>query len=426
MTTEVIAVGDEMTSGARVDTNSAWLSRRLGELGHEVTRHTTIADEMQPMVDEFAAAIRRSGVVVVTGGLGPTRDDLTREAIAAAAGRDLQLHAASLRHIESMFARREMPMPPRNVNQAMLPAGAEPIENPGGTAPGIDLQIAGCRLFALPGVPAEMRPMFDCHIAPALLSASGGSGQVIRHRVMKFFGIGESDMESRLGEMIARGRRPRIGITASGATISLRITAIGADTTVCEDQIATAAAEVMTRVGELHFGDGERTEQHDVVGTMLAASGRRMVTIEIGGGAPLAGWFAGHGGQRAVVASLAFATAADFRSMTGADSDAAAAVQIVAALGADLGLVINAYPTFAEDESFSPEASATTFWIHRPGEPTLQKTVAVGGHPSILRPRIAKTALAWVRQVLGGSSARAPQAIRRANRTGEISLRNAN
>ncbi len=399
MPTEVIAIGDEMTSGARVDTNSAWLSRRLGELGHEVARHTTIADEMQPMVDEITAAIGRADVVVITGGLGPTRDDLTREAIAAAAGVDLEFDAASLRHIENLFARRAMPMPPRNATQAMLPAGAAAIDNPGGTAPGIDLTIGRCRLFALPGVPAEMKPMFDRHVAAALLSSVGGE-TVIRHRVMKFFGIGESDMESRLGDMIARGRTPRVGITVSGATISLRITAVAASEPDCQTQIGAAAAEIIGRVGELHFGDGEGTEQHDVVETMLRRSGRRMITIETGGGSPLADWFSGHGVSRRTIANLSFPGLPQLMVMTDCPNVDAAVAGLIDRWGVDLALIVDGYPTFSDMQSIPADPVPTTLSIHRPGHRPLSKSVTIGGHPSIVRPRIAKTALAWLREVL--------------------------
>ena len=141
MLAEVISIGDELTSGQRLDTNSQWLSTRLGELGVEVRYHTTVADDLDANVRVFREAIERADIVVATGGLGPTADDLTRDALAATIGQPLVLDAASLAHIEGLFARRRRPMPESNRLQAMFPSGSRVIPNPTGTAPGIDLEV---------------------------------------------------------------------------------------------------------------------------------------------------------------------------------------------------------------------------------------------------------------------------------------------
>ncbi len=153
-------------------------------------------------------------------------------------GQPLELQQDALDHITNLFSVRQREMPERNRMQAMFPRGSEQIFNPQGTAPGIDLSVPRdnglmCRLFALPGVPAEMKRMFDETVAPRILGIGGGA-TCIRHLVMKFFGTGESDMERRLGEMIARDREPRVGITVSTATISLRITATGDSDEACD------------------------------------------------------------------------------------------------------------------------------------------------------------------------------------------------
>ncbi|MCH2180344.1 MAG: molybdopterin-binding protein, partial [Mariniblastus sp.] len=224
LTAEVISIGDEMTSGARLDTNAQWLSRRLGNLGIKVSFHTTVADTLEQNVDVFRVAAERVDLMVSTGGLGPTQDDLTREALADLIGAPLELNPLAMQHIEQMFSRRKRDMPERNRVQAMFPIGSQQIFNPQGTAPGIDMVIprvesGQSRLFALPGVPAEMKRMFDETVAPRILEEKG-PGTEIKQHVMKFFGTGESDMENRLGSMIARDREPRVGITVSTATIS--------------------------------------------------------------------------------------------------------------------------------------------------------------------------------------------------------------
>ena len=258
LTAEVISIGDEMTSGARLDTNAQWLSRRLGELGIQVTFHSTVGDTLEHNVDVFRTAAGRADIIVSTGGLGPTRDDLTREALAAMANVPLEMDHSAMEHIEQMFARRKRDMPDRNRVQAMFPQGSLQIFNPQGTAPGIDFSLPeqNChqaRIFALPGVPAEMKRMFDETVAPRILESKGNQTEIKQH-VMKFFGTGESDMETRLGPMIARDRQPRVGITVSTATISLRITATGTDAQDCQNQIDQTRTEIMERVSEFYFG----------------------------------------------------------------------------------------------------------------------------------------------------------------------------
>ena len=153
----ILSTGPEILQGLYADTNAQWLSRRLAELGITVSFHSTVDDTLEHNVDVFRIASQRADVVVSTGGLGPTRDDLTREALAALVGRPLEMRDSAMRHIESLFARRQREMPERNRVQAMFPAGSEEIFNPQGTAPGIDLKIeregrAASRIYALPDI----------------------------------------------------------------------------------------------------------------------------------------------------------------------------------------------------------------------------------------------------------------------------------
>ncbi len=213
MQAEVISIGDELTSGQRLDTNSQWLSARLAEIGVRTLYHTTVADDLDANIHVFKTAIDRADIIVATGGLGPTADDLTRDAIAASAEQPLELDDAALKHIESLFARRARPMPDRNRVQAYFPRGTRVVQNPAGTAPGIDLDVPrhgrrACRLFALPGVPAEMQEMWEQSVAPAIQSMVGPA-RVICHRRIKCFGVGESDLEAKLPDLIRRGASRR-------------------------------------------------------------------------------------------------------------------------------------------------------------------------------------------------------------------------
>lgn len=327
MFAEVIAIGDELTSGQRLDTNSPWLSQRLGEIGLPVLFHTTVSDNGPAMVDVFRTAIERAYVVVCTGGLGPTADDLTRDALAEVAGVPLVRDERSLEVIRGMFARWKRRMTKSNERQAMFPSGARPIDNPHGTAPGIAMELEPsappeleqaatgelertaprdrtqyaaasptepnqqnrkCLLFAMPGVPAEMKPMWQDHVRPALLAAFPAA-KVIRHRRIHCFGAGESRVEEMLPDLIRRGRTPTVGITASGATITLRITAEADTQPACEDLMRPVVATIYDKLGDLVFGE-EDDQLEDVVVRKLAERGQTLATLESGSVGLVAHW----------------------------------------------------------------------------------------------------------------------------------------
>jgi nicotinamide-nucleotide amidase len=409
LTAEVVSIGDEMTSGARLDTNAQWLSKRLGDLGVLVTHHSTVADTLADNVEVFRIASRRADLVVSTGGLGPTRDDLTREALAELTGQPLQLRESALDHIVSLFARRKRDMPARNRVQAMFPVGSDEIFNPQGTAPGIDLSLEGgpenrpSRIFALPGVPAEMKRMFDDTVAPRILQQSGG-GSRIRHLVMKFFGTGESDMEDRLGEMIARDRHPRVGITVTAATISLRITATGQSQQECDVMIAQTREEIMQRVGELYFGEGENFEQQHAVDALLRQRDESMMLIELGRAAPLGDWFAALGETPAFRGGLSLATVDDLKVISASEDLPASLGSFCQQFDADWVLLVDSYPSLgADDDKPLPAAEVGLSVQHRDGQ-RFATTTLLGGHPDILQQRIAKAAMAWMRKVLARQS----------------------
>ena len=260
---EVISIGDEMTTGQRLDTNGRWISQRLCDLGVEVAFHSTVGDSITDCVSVFRNAGERADIVIMTGGLGPTQDDLTREALAAVADCELDFHEPTLRHIESLYKSFGREMPERNKQQAYFPAGSNVIPNPEGTAPGIDFQWQpspehATRYFCLPGVPAEMFTMFDQTVGPAV-QAMTGRDSVIGHYVIRTFGRGESSVEEILGDLLSRGRDPRVGITASRATISLRITTEGKDRTACMEKMQSTIATIRNKLGTLIYGSDEDT-----------------------------------------------------------------------------------------------------------------------------------------------------------------------
>jgi nicotinamide-nucleotide amidase len=299
MRAEVIAIGDELTSGQRLDTNSQWLSQRLGEFGVPVAYHTTVGDDLAANVAVFRNAIDRADLVIATGGLGPTADDLTREAIALAAGVNLVEDEAALAHIRALFARRRREMPERNRLQAQFPRGSRVVPNPEGTAPGIDLNVPRscgppCRVFALPGVPAEMVSMWEATVGPAI-AASQPPGRVICHKRIKCFGVGESDLEAMLPDMIRRGREPLVGITVSGATITLRVTASGATAAACDKSMAPTIAQIRELLGVLVIGDEDDELEHAVV-RLLKEGNQSLAVAECGTDGLISHWLTEAGG----------------------------------------------------------------------------------------------------------------------------------
>ncbi len=280
---EIIAIGTELTTGAKLDTNSQWLSLELQAVGIPVHYHVTVADDRDANVSVFRSAVDRSDIVLISGGLGPTLDDLTRDVLAQLTGTKLVLHEPSLEIIRAMFARRNREMPERNVVQAMFPLGAEPIPNRRGTAPGIYMEIpragrAPCRLAAMPGVPSEMKVMFHDDVLPRIKPAEA-AGLVIRNSRLNCFGLGESAAEELLGDVTARGRDPEVGITVHEATITLRIVASAASIAAALEKIAQTKKVIYERMGEYAFGEEDDELEHVVV-RMLGERNESLAIVE--------------------------------------------------------------------------------------------------------------------------------------------------
>ena len=421
MRAEVIAIGDELTSGQRLDTNSQWLSQQLGLLGIRTIRHTTVGDDLSANVEAMRLAAGRADFVICTGGLGPTQDDLTRQAMADAFGRRLVLDEESLAHIVGLFARFRRDMPERNRIQAMFPEGSVAIPNPHGSAPGIDLTVSeaekSSRFFALPGVPAEMKEMWAATVVPRIETVLGVHAGPLRYHLIKVFGIGESHVEELLPDLIAREREPTVGITVSRATISLRIAGRAKEEATFQQLIQPTVQAIEKAMGELIFGTGD-VELEDVVSQQLASQELTMGCVEIGAANFIGDWMLS---ANVAVSSdsvyCPFVTSVTFPTLPHAmrwaqvsdtnPGDLAEDKKMLQALAAearcrfssDLALVVGRYPS-ASEMAHASGAFDFYFVLAVPkGEPIVLRK-SLGGHPDVLGARVAKAGLDLVRRSL--------------------------
>ena len=263
----VISIGNELTLGQTVDTNSAWLSQRLAEIGVRVRSHVTIDDELEPIRSAIERASAEADVVLISGGLGPTEDDLTRQALAAAMGVELQCDDERVAEIRSYFSRRDLPMPETNLIQAHVPAGATAIRNTCGTAPGLRAELNHATVFVLPGVPREMKEMYRLDVQPELRTRSGDA--IILARTILAYGAGESAVNERIRDLMSRAGNPTVGTTARQTIIGVRIHAFGENPDDAKVLLDATSREVRDRLGPLVFGEDEDTLGSAVVRLLI-------------------------------------------------------------------------------------------------------------------------------------------------------------
>lgn len=295
----ILSIGDELILGQTIDSNSAWLSSRLADRGIMSLYHKTIADNLDATVAALRLAVTEAELVVITGGLGPTQDDLTRQALSIFLNKPLDFHPPSLERMKSFFKSLNREMPVTNRNQAFIPRGSEVLDNDWGTAPGIKSKIGKTLVFALPGVPREMEQMAQRYIFPLY---SRGSGLVVLVESMAAFGAGESVMAEKLGDVMLRDRNPKVGTTVSGGVVTIRVRSEAPTPELAKKLLAQTTALVKERLGELIYATNGLSLA-GVVAQLAANKAMRLVTAESCTGGLLAklltdipgssGWFEG-------------------------------------------------------------------------------------------------------------------------------------
>ena len=277
MKLELLTIGTELVLGQTIDTNAAELGRALAAAGVEVVRHTSVADRPELIRGAVTDALDRTGFVITTGGLGPTRDDMTKREVAAVFGKALQLDETVLRSLEDRFRRLGRPMPAVNRTQAEVPEGATVLPNPRGTAPGLWVEDKGRVVVMLPGVPSEMRGLLAEEVLPRL--AARGAGLVVRSRSVRTTGIAESALAERVGAIEESITPLTLAYLPSTEGVELRVTAWGLHEDEAERRLSQVAAMLRERAGEHAYGS-DGADLAAVVLDLLRARQARLVVAE--------------------------------------------------------------------------------------------------------------------------------------------------
>ena len=280
MRAEILCVGSELLLGQITDTNAVHIAQELARAGIDLHRKQTVGDNLDRIIDCIQGALSRADVLIITGGLGPTTDDLTREGIAGALGVELEFHEELAVTLRTFFEGRDIPMQETFLRQAYVPVGAQAFDNPNGTAPGVMWDKDGKLIFAVPGVPREMRGMMSETIIPTLLEKSGGERMIIVSRILRTFGIGESQLADQVEDILTSATNPTVAPLIFGNTeVHLRMTAKARDEAEATKLLDEMEDRVRERVGDQIFG---RDDQHlpQVLVDMLSARGATVAVAE--------------------------------------------------------------------------------------------------------------------------------------------------
>jgi len=265
---EVISVGTELLLGQIVDTNAAYLSSLLPQFGIDLHYRVTVGDNEARLADALRTALARADIVFTIGGLGPTADDLTKETVAAVVGDELVLHEESAKRLRAFFAARGIEMPEANLKQAMIPKRGRVLANPLGTAPGAAFETGDKVVIVLPGPPREFVAMVDSEVAPYLRELVGEGAEVIRSRILRIAGLGESSVAEMVGDLL-EGSNPTVAPLAAAGEVHLRITAKAASPAQADAMIDEMDARISAILGNAIFGRDDESLEKVVVEKLI-------------------------------------------------------------------------------------------------------------------------------------------------------------
>ncbi len=379
---ELVAIGSELLLGQIVDSNSAWMAQRLAEVGANLFRKTTVGDNLERMADVLGGAMARADCVITGGGLGPTEDDLTRQAVARVTGRPLHPHPDALHDLQERFRSRGFVLTPNNEKQALLPRGAILVQNPNGTAPAFVVEDDRCTIICLPGVPFEMKWLME-HVVVPYLRRRWRLKQVIHHRVLKVGELGESAVDHRIGAIMTASTNPKVGVLAHPGQVDVRISARADSEEAARRLIEPTEAGIRAALGDHVFAVDEETLE-SVVAAALARRGWQVASYEDRTGGTVAAALREAAGERFVEGRIVTADAARVRlaDAAGEGTDgsggalASALARAVCRLsGADVALAVH-----------STDAAAAGSGGGADGQMAGAATVAASAEPQNLGP----------------------------------------
>jgi nicotinamide-nucleotide amidase len=273
----IISIGNELLNGQTVNTNASWLSGELFRMGIPTVGGWIVVDRQDSIVDALSQAAVQGDLILVTGGLGPTDDDLTRESVAAFLGQPLQFHQSLLDQLTAFFEKRGKSMAPKNRSQAYIPSGCQILENPAGTAAGFWATRQGAQIVIMPGVPSELKLMFTRQVAPRLEKIR--TGPVVVSAKLRCFGAGESDIAQKLGSLMHRDRNPLINCTCGSGDIVLHMVATAADHQTAAKMLQADKAVLQDRLDDLVYGQDD-DDLPQVVARLLKKNGKKIAFAE--------------------------------------------------------------------------------------------------------------------------------------------------
>ncbi len=401
---EIVSIGSELLLGQIVDTNSAWISQRLAENGANVYYKSCVGDNLDRMAEVLRIALDRADVVITGGGIGPTQDDLTREAVAAAFGVEVITDPDSLTELRERFQNRGFILTKNNERQAQIPAGAKVIKNPNGTAPAFVFESDKGTIISLPGVPFEMKWLMTNEIIP-YLREKYDLGETIHYRVLKVSDLGESAVDHEIGHLIAESSNPTVGVLARPGQVDVRIAARAATIEDANALIEPVEAEVRQLLGNHVFGTDDDTIE-SVIGELLRDRGATVAVYEdLSGGAVSDSMrtAAGAGFLEAIVANTdlprdrLIGNGADIE-MSGEDRAKVLAQAIRDHSGATVGIAVHGIPEV--EGSAVNLARGDTYIVICDAEKTEVRHVRSAGSGAPDRRRAAMYAFGTLRQHL--------------------------